>query len=127
ALLLRILRLSVLTAHYSRFWTDLFDPRWAGYEDWANPDWPGLKPLAAGLKPTWEYGTPLRTEHERRAALVELDALVSVWLGITADQLAAIFKSRYPQLYDYESATWFDANGRKIAADFNTHGHGQTK
>ncbi|MFD7474823.1 class I SAM-dependent DNA methyltransferase [Streptomyces sp. NPDC059837] len=127
ALLLRTLRLNALTTHYAPLWAELFDPRWAGYEDWANPNWPYLKPLAAGLKPTWEYGTPLRTEHERRAALVELDALVSVWLGITADQLAAIFKSRYPQLYDYESATWFDANGRKIAADFNTYGHGQTK
>ncbi|MFD0456087.1 hypothetical protein ACFQ2H_09085 [Streptomyces violaceoruber] len=30
-------------------------------------------------------------------------------------------------MYDYESATYFDANGRKIAADFNTYGHGQTK
>ncbi|MFJ3889472.1 Eco57I restriction-modification methylase domain-containing protein [Streptomyces rubrogriseus] len=127
ALLLRTLRLNALTAHYAPLWTELFDPRWAGYEDWANSHWPHLKPLAAGLKPTWEFGTPLRTEQERRAALVELDALVAVWLGITADQLAAIFKSRYPQLYDYESATYFDANGRKIAADFNTYGHGQTK
>ncbi|MEU2601655.1 class I SAM-dependent DNA methyltransferase [Streptomyces hirsutus] len=127
ALLLRVLRLNALTTHYALLWTELFDPRWAGYEDWATPHWPNLKPLAAGLKPTWEYGTPLRTEHERRAALVELDALVAVWLGITADQLAAIFTSRYPQLYDYESATYFDANGRKIAADFNTYGHGQTK
>ncbi|MFG2315265.1 Eco57I restriction-modification methylase domain-containing protein [Streptomyces tendae] len=127
ALLLRTLRLNALTTHYAPLWTELFDPRWASYEDWANPDWPHLKSLAVGLKSTWEYTTPLRTEHERRAALVELDALVSVWLGITADQLAAIFKSRYPQLYDYESATYFDANGRKIAADFNTYGHGQTK
>ncbi|MDX3838185.1 Eco57I restriction-modification methylase domain-containing protein [Streptomyces europaeiscabiei] len=127
ALLLRTLRLNTLTNHYAPLWTELFDPRWAGYEDWANPHWPHLKPLAAGLKPTWAYSTPLRTEHERRAALVELDALVAVWLGITADQLAAIFKSRYPQLYDYESATYFDANGRKIAGDFNTYGHGQTK
>ncbi|MBV7695014.1 class I SAM-dependent DNA methyltransferase [Streptomyces sp. TRM70350] len=127
AILLRTLRLNALTTHYAPLWEELFDPRWSGYEDWANPNWPGLNPLAANLKPTWEYTTPLRTEHERRAALVELDALVAVWLGITADQLAAIFKSRYPQLYDYESATWFDANGRKIAADFNTYGHGQTK
>ncbi|WP_432586685.1 class I SAM-dependent DNA methyltransferase [Streptomyces sp. HD1123-B1] len=127
ALLLRALRLNALTSHYAPLWAELFDPHWAGYEGWANPDWPLLKPLAAGLNPAWEYSTPLRTEHERRAALVELDALVAVWLGITADQLAAIFKSRYPQLHDYESATYFDANGRKIAADFNTYGHGQTK
>lgn len=126
-LLLRTLRLNALTTHYAPVWTELFDPRWAGYEDWANPNWPSMKPLAAGLKPTWEYATPLRTEYERRAASVELDALVSVWLGITADQLVAIYKSRYPILADYESTTYFDANGRKIAADFNTYGHGQTK
>ncbi|MEU9325634.1 class I SAM-dependent DNA methyltransferase [Streptomyces canus] len=127
ALLLRTLRLNALTSHHAPLWAELFDPRWAGYEDWANPDWPGLSPLAAHLKPTWQFGIPLRSEHERRAALVELDALVAVWLGITADQLVAIFKTRFPQLYDYETATWFDANGRKIAADFNTYGHGQTK
>ncbi|MFC8423505.1 class I SAM-dependent DNA methyltransferase [Streptomyces sp. NPDC057236] len=127
ALLLRTLRLNALTAHYAPLWSDLFDPRWAGYEDWANPNWPGMEPLAAGLKTTWEYTTPLRTEHERRAALVELDALVAVWLGIAPDQLVAIFKTRFPQLYDYERATYFDAKGRKLAADFNTYGHGQTK
>ncbi|GIH67925.1 hypothetical protein [Sphaerimonospora thailandensis] len=27
----------------------------------------------------------------------------------------------------YESAMWFDANGRKIAGNFNAHGQGQTK
>ncbi|MEU6178887.1 class I SAM-dependent DNA methyltransferase [Streptomyces coeruleorubidus] len=127
ALLLRTLRLNALTIHYSPLWEELYDPRWAGYEDWANRDWPHLKPLAADLTPTWEYGTPLRSEYERRAALVELDALVSVWLGITADQLVAIYKSRYPVLYDYEAHTYFDANGRKIAGNHNTYGFGQTK
>ncbi|MEU6555033.1 class I SAM-dependent DNA methyltransferase [Streptomyces sp. NPDC046915] len=127
ALLLRSLRLNALTAHYAPLWTELFNLRWAGYEDWANPNWPGLKPLAANLKPTWEYTAPLRTEYERRAALVELDALVAVWLGITADQLVSIFKSRYPQLHDYEAVTWFDANGRKMAANPFTYGLGQTK
>jgi hypothetical protein len=127
ALLLRTLRLNALTSHYSSLWTELFDLQWAGYEGWANPHWPNLKPLAADLKPTWDYSTPLRTEHARRAALVELDALVSVWLGINADQLVAIFRSRFPQLYDYEAATYFDVNSRKIAANPNIFGHGQTK
>ncbi|MFF0000999.1 DNA methyltransferase family protein [Streptomyces avermitilis] len=127
ALLLRTLRLNALTTHYAPLWKELFDPTWAGYEKWANPSWPYLKPLAAGLNPTWTYTTPLRTEHERRAAGVEIDALVSVWLGITADQLVAIFKSRYPQLYDFESVTYFAANGRKISGAFHAYGHGQTK
>ncbi|MEU3821965.1 class I SAM-dependent DNA methyltransferase [Streptomyces sp. NPDC030392] len=127
ALLLRTLRLNALTTYYAPLWAELFDPRWAGYEDWANDCWPHLKPLAADLKPTWDYDTPLRTEYERRAALVELDALVSVWLNITADQLITIYKSRYPILYDYEAVTYFDANGRKIAGNHNTYGYNQSK
>ncbi|MFE6895596.1 class I SAM-dependent DNA methyltransferase [Streptomyces sp. NPDC057717] len=126
-LLIRTLRLNSLTNAYAALWEELFHPTWPGYEDWANPDWPNLEPLAAHLKRTWEYDTPLRTEYERRAALVELDALVSVWLGITADQLVAIYKSRYPVLSDYESEMHFDAKGRKIAANHNAYGYGQTK
>jgi hypothetical protein len=126
-LLLRTLRLNALTRTYAPLWKELFHPTWPGYEDWAIPRWPHLKPLANHLKPTWDYETPLRTEYERRAALVEIDALVSVWLGISADQLVAIYKSRYPVLSDYESATYFDANGRKIAANHNAYGHGQSK
>jgi hypothetical protein len=126
-LLLRTLRLNALTNAYAPIWEELFHTTWPAYEDWANPNWPNLKPLAANLKPLWEYNTPLRTEYERRAALVELDALVSVWLGITAEQLVVIYKSRYPVLYEYESEMYFDANGRKIAANYNTYGYGQTK
>ncbi|MEU2675981.1 class I SAM-dependent DNA methyltransferase [Streptomyces sp. NPDC007107] len=126
-LLLRALRLNSLTKAYAPLWQELYDPTWPGYEDWSNPRWPNLAPLASGLTSTWKYDTPLRTEYERRAALVELDALVSVWLGITADQLVAIYKSRYPVLSDYEAEMYFDVRGRKIARNHNTHGHGQTK
>ncbi|WP_330353879.1 class I SAM-dependent DNA methyltransferase [Streptomyces chartreusis] len=126
-LLLRTLRLNSLTNSYAPLWEELFHPTWPGYEDWAYDGWPSLKPLAAHLNSTWEYHTPLRTECERRAALVELDALVSVWLGITADQLVAIYKSRYPVLFDYEAEMYFDARGRKIARNHNTYGYGQTK
>ncbi|MFE7330440.1 class I SAM-dependent DNA methyltransferase [Streptomyces sp. NPDC057565] len=126
-LLLRTLRLNALTEAYSPLWEELFHLSWPGYENWANGKWTNLNPLAAGLTSQWTYGTPLRTECERRAALVEIDALVSVWLGITGDQLVAIYKSRYPVLSDYESAMYFDANGRRIAANHNAYGHGQAK
>ncbi|MEU9041063.1 MULTISPECIES: class I SAM-dependent DNA methyltransferase [unclassified Kitasatospora] len=126
ALLLRTLRLNCLTNAYSLLWSELFNPEWPGYESWAC-QWPNLRPLASHLTSTWEYETPLRTECERRAALVELDALVSVWLGIDADQLAAVYKSRYPVLSDYEAEMYFDANGRKMARNHNSYGHGQTK
>ncbi|MFC0030065.1 class I SAM-dependent DNA methyltransferase [Micromonospora chaiyaphumensis] len=125
SLLLRALRLNCLTSAYANLWEELFDPSWTAGAGWATR-WPGQKPLS-NVDGVWGFHTPLRTERERRSALVEIDALVSVWLGIEVDELIAIYGSRFPQLVDYEAATWFDAKGRKIAADRNSFGQGQTK
>lgn len=126
SLLLRSLRLNCLTEVYGPLWAELYDMTWPGYEDWVV-EWPGLSSLTAGLKSTWEYGTPLRSEYERRAALVEIDGLVAVWLGMSADELVAIHKARYAILADREEQMWFDAAGRQLAQDPYAHGHGQTK
>ncbi|WP_322762650.1 hypothetical protein [Frankia sp. Cr2] len=125
ALLLRTLRMNSLSVAYADLWSDIFDSSWSESEIWAV-GWPGLSPLG-DVGPEWNWTTPLRAERERRCALVEIDALVAVWLNITADQLVAIYRSRYPVLSDYEARMWFDANGRKIAGNHNTYGHGQTK
>ncbi|GAA3177976.1 MULTISPECIES: class I SAM-dependent DNA methyltransferase [Streptomyces] len=125
-LLLRTLRLNCLTNTYAPLWQELFHATWPHYEDWAH-SWPNLPPLAQRLTSTWGPESPLRSEYERRAALVELDALVSVWLGITADQLVTIYKSRFYILAQRESEMYFDASGRKIAASHHTYGHGQIK
>ncbi|AXQ54743.1 hypothetical protein [Streptomyces koyangensis] len=125
ALLLRTLRLNCLTDAYAELWEELYDPTWPAYEPWAC-EWPGLEPLHQ-VTPDWNRGTPLRTERARRAALVEIDALVAVWLGVSADALAAMYKSRFPIMQDFDAVTWFDATGRKIAGNRYTYGFGQTK
>jgi hypothetical protein len=125
SLLLRTLRLNCLTNAYAALWTELYDPAWETSERWAC-NWPGLQPLHRSTR-EWQYSTPLRTERARRSALVEVDALVAVWLGVSADALVAMYKARFPVLQDFESVTWFDANERKIAGNRYTYGHGQTK
>jgi hypothetical protein len=125
ALLLRTLRLNCLTGAYADLWEELYDPTWPAYEPWAC-DWPELQPLHA-VGPAWSRNTPLRTERARRAALVEIDALVAVWLGVSADALVAMYKSRFPIMQDFDAVTWFDANERKIAGNRYTYGFGQTK
>jgi hypothetical protein len=123
-LLLRTLRLNCLTTAYADLWAELYKEAWRD-ESWVVA-WPSIAPLG-DVGPAWERATPLRTEYERRAALVEIDALVAVWLGITEEQLEAIYPARYPVLGDYEDVTWFDATGRKLAGNWNTFGTGQTK
>ncbi|MFG3512139.1 Eco57I restriction-modification methylase domain-containing protein [Streptomyces bobili] len=127
ALLLRTLRLNCQTNAYARLWSMLHAPRWAD-DSWAAGVWPiALGPLAPGLTPDWSSSTPLRSEFARRAALVEIDALVAVWLGISADELVAMYRARFPVLQQYEENMWFDATGRRIAKAHQQHGYGQPK
>ncbi|MER7167845.1 class I SAM-dependent DNA methyltransferase [Micromonospora sp. NPDC000207] len=125
ALLLRTLRLNCLTSAYADLWAELFDPAWLDGETWVF-DWAGLPPLN-DVTPDWRPETPLRTERARRSALVEIDALVAVWLGISADALIAAYRGRFPVLQKYEAVTWFDADGWKLAGNARTAGQRQTK
>ncbi|KPI14540.1 hypothetical protein OK006_3236 [Actinobacteria bacterium OK006] len=126
ALLLRALRLNSLTTAYADLWSELYDPSWQGYEPWAIK-WPNLKTELHKVTSTWQRDTPLRTEYARRAALVEIDALVAVWLGIDAGTLIAMYRARFPIMQDFDRVTWFDADERKIAGKHHTYGFDQTK
>ncbi|MCO8302917.1 Eco57I restriction-modification methylase domain-containing protein [Streptomyces sp. RKCA744] len=128
ALLLRILRLNCQTNAYASLWEELYEPAWQ-QDTWAaSTEWPKTTPaLTEGVSPTWARETPLRTEFTRRAALVEIDALVAVWLGISAEELVAMYDARFPVLQQYEENMWFDATGRRIAKAHQQHGYGQPK
>lgn len=125
ALLLRTLRLNCLTSAYRDLWAEIYDSDREGNEVWAL-DWAGARPLAE-VGPEWTSETPLRSERDRRAALVEIDALVAVWLGMSADALVAAYRGRFPVLQKFEAASWFDANGWKFADYARTIGQRQTK
>jgi len=124
ALLLRTMRLNCLTMAHADLWADLYDGVW--YMDGWACSWEGLPSLTA-VKPIWEYGTPLRTERARRAALVEIDAIVSVWLGMDVDALLAMYNARFPVLNRFEETMWFDANGWKLTGYHRTYGQIQQK
>ncbi|EHR63455.1 Eco57I restriction-modification methylase domain-containing protein [Saccharomonospora cyanea] len=118
-LLLRTLRLNCLTRDYAPLWEELYEPGFAD-DSWTGPfaDWPKL----GVTKREWTMETPLRSEFERRAALVEIDALVAIMLGLTADQLCLMYRGQFAVLRKYEYNMYFDNLGRKIAKDHHAHG-----
>ncbi|MGW8985401.1 Eco57I restriction-modification methylase domain-containing protein [Streptomyces parvus] len=126
ALLLRTLRLNCQTKIYADLWSSLYRNEWQS-DSWAGLPQTGQNSITRGVGNQWARETPLRSEFERRAALVEIDALVAVWLGISADELVAMYRARFPVLQQYEENMWFDASGRRIAKAHQQHGYGQPK
>ena len=118
-ILLRTLRLNCLIDAYAPLWNELFDESFAG-DSWSDSFrmWPPLG--VAGS--TWTMDTPLRSEFERRAAMVEIDALAALALGLNDDELALMYTSQFGVLQKYEYTTWFDANGDKIAKEPHAKG-----
>ncbi|WP_406487369.1 type II restriction endonuclease subunit M [Streptomyces phaeochromogenes] len=122
-LLLRALRLNFLINEYAPFWDELFESAWFA-DRWTDPS--SSRPPIQAIEPTWSMMTPLRSEYDRRMALVEIDALVAVMLGLTADQLCAMYRSQFAVLRKYEWEMFFAPDGHKIGAATHNVGIRQT-
>ena len=62
----------------------------------------------------WQATTPLRNDYARHQALVEVDVLAAMSLGMTLDQLKTIYRIQFPVLQAYEDDTWYDSQGKIV-------------
>lgn len=108
---LRTLRLNVVTAAWAQLWNQVFDATFFG-DAW-SADHPWLGTLGQ-VTERWSIHTPLRTDAQRRQALLEIDTLVALALRVHIDQLATIYRSEFPVLLEYDREQRYDANGRLV-------------
>lgn len=126
-LLLRTLRLNCLTEAYGGLWAELFTESWLK-DAWTSNvgvDYMNRQKLGA-VAASWEWQTPLRVAADRRQALVEIDAIVAIMLGLTSEELEAIYRTQFPVVQRYEREALYDANGRqlpsKLASEYRKKG-----
>jgi hypothetical protein len=111
ALFARTLLLNCLTSHYADLWSECWCDDF--HEQMWTIDDPRLKSFKV-LQKGWTWNTPLRNYFERRQALVEIDVITAMALGVSLQDLEMIYNIQFPVLQQNENDTWYDCKGNIV-------------
>lgn len=110
----RVLALNCLTNAYKELYEEQFNKTFNS-DRWTKKDDPRLNHnFFNDLTANWQRKIALRTDYERRQALIEIDVLVAQELKLTLEELKTIYRIQFPVLKQNENETFYDMNGRII-------------
>ncbi|MFK7946622.1 MAG: type II restriction endonuclease subunit M, partial [Saprospiraceae bacterium] len=108
---IRTLLLNCLTRPYADLWERHYAAAFAA-DNWSIAD-ERLKRFDT-LTEKWTWDIPLRNYFERRQALIEIDVLSAMALGLSLEELKLIYEVQFPVLQQNEADTWYDTKGNIV-------------
>jgi len=110
--LTRVIKLNCLTEAYNELWNELsatlsISAGWSQF-------FPNARDSDLNISTPWVFDSPLRSDLSRRLALLEIDVIVSISLGIELKQLLDLYRVFFPVLQNNDKNTWFDQRGQIV-------------
>jgi hypothetical protein len=112
-LICRTLALNCLTSSYKSLWEKCFLKEFR-LDSWTRKDARLKNGFFTNLSAEWSNEVSLRDDYSRRQALIEIDVLTAMILGISLEELIEIYNQVFYGLKNVEKNTFYDQKGRIV-------------
>ena len=108
----RVLQLNCLTTWYAPIWDRQASKLSA--DNWSDNRLSLVREGPMHTTDTWSRSCGLRSDFARRQALLEIDVLAIMELGLDIEDLLYMYDIQFPVMQLYDKDTYFDQNGRIV-------------
>lgn len=110
----RVLRLNCLNKYYCEIWKEAY--KFASKNDNLVSSQKHQFKKWEDLSEDWSKNQVLTSDLERRYALIEIDVLVALVLGLSIEELITIYNIQFSVLQKYEVTNYYDAKGQIVTS-----------